>query len=494
MEINTLKSILLGNPILSLAIFLVLIIIVLIFYILNKNRVVSILKRNINHLNETLGELDQQAKLIVKSDMELKLYQEEVEDKLNKLTLLKNLILASIHVLDKENILSLINEKIINDLGFRKGLILDYTDLETKINIGFNKQEETSTKDFLTSKKKELLRIPLISAESEICQDLLYSLQTKDILIAPIKARENIYAIFILSNLLLPTDIRRAEKEIFSIICMYLGQCFDNIKLFEDLYTAKDELEKKIKERTNELVKSLREIETISKLKSDFISSVSHELRTPLTSVKGFSSLLVDEKFGKLPQEAKKRLEKIDENVNKLVNMVNTLLDISRIESGKMEIKIAPSDIVKLIHDTTDFLSPQIHSKKINLNLSLPDKLSTYMDKHLIERVLINLINNAIKFTPKDGSINVGCKKEKKSAIISVSDTGCGIEKDDLEKIFQEFYRVSNPINAAVRGTGLGLSLVKRIIDTHKEKIWIESEVGKGTTFYFTLKLEDGSY
>jgi signal transduction histidine kinase len=452
---------------------------------------ITVLKKNIETLSKDLKELDQQAKLIIKSDVELKFYQEEVEDKLNKLILLKNLILSSIHILDRDQLFSQINEKIVNDLGFKKGLILYFEDLSIKLNVGFEDSQIEKIKKFFQIKKEILKTTPLLTGYSEACRELALFLKSKDVLIAPIKARTDLYGVFLISEPLTPTEIKRAEIEIFSIISMYLGQCLDNIKLFEDLYHSKDQLERKIREKTNELVKTLREIEVISKMKSDFISSVSHELRTPLTSVKGFSSLLVEEKFGKLPPEAKKRLQKIDENVDKLVNMVNTLLDISRIESGKMEVKIAPSDIVKLIKEVSDFLSPQIQSKGINMLLELRGSLIVYMDKNLIERVLVNLINNAIKFTPQGGTITIKCEKGKEQAIISVKDTGCGIEKENLDKIFQEFFRIDNPINRTLRGSGLGLSLVKRIIDTHKEKIWVISEAGKGTTFYFTLRLAE---
>jgi signal transduction histidine kinase len=432
--------------------------------------------------------LDYQAKIIIKGDMELKLYQEEIEDKLNKLTLLKNLILSSLNILDKDQLFSQIEERTVNDLGFKKGAIINFSDMELKVNFGFSVAEIDAIKIFLQHKKNIFLTTQLLSPEYEISKGLITKLQSKDFLMAPIKARENIYAIFILSNLLMPSDVKRAEKEIFSIICMYLGQCLDNIKLFEEIYHAKDELEKKVKERTNELVKSLREIEIISKAKSDFISGVSHELRTPLTSIKGFSSLLVDEKFGKLPAEAKAKLTTIDENVNKLVDMVNTLLDIARIESGKTEVKIAPADLAKLARDTVEFMSPQIHAKKINLSLSLPDIIMAYMDKNLIERVFINLIGNALKFTPVGGELKISCVRENGQLIVNVSDTGCGIEKENLEKIFQEFFRADNTINKETKGTGLGLSLVKKIIEIHKEKIWVESEIGKGTSFYFTLR------
>ncbi|MEI8349449.1 MAG: HAMP domain-containing sensor histidine kinase [Candidatus Omnitrophota bacterium] len=485
---NIIRTLAILDPSFAVAVVFALIIIFLASYLVNKMRATAILKKSIVSLNQTIEELDSQAKLIIKGDMELKLYQEEVEDKLNKLTLLKNLILSSLHILDQEKLFYQIDEKTINDLGFKRGLILHFADYAPKVNIGFTGQEIEALQSFLQHRKAILLAAPLLSAESEICKELIPLLQSRDFLIAPIKARDKAQAIFILSNLVIPTDVKRAEKEIFSIICMYLSQCLDNIQLFEDIYNVKDELEKKVKERTNELVRSLREIETINKAKSDFVSDVSHELRTPLTSIKGFSSLLVAEKFGKLPEEAKKRLEKIDENVNKLVDMVNTLLDISRIESGKMEIKIAPSDIVKVIKEVGDFLSVQMQANGLKLVLEVPEALTVYMDKGLIERVLINLINNAVKFTPKGGTISLRCTSNSGQVVVAVADTGYGIAKENLDKIFQEFFRINNAAHAEVKGTGLGLSLVKKIIETHKEKLWVESEPNKGSTFYFTLK------
>ncbi|MFH1504886.1 MAG: HAMP domain-containing sensor histidine kinase [Candidatus Omnitrophota bacterium] len=476
-----------ADPLVNLILVFFVTIVIFIAYIMNKLQSISILKKRLDNLNQTIDELDEQAKLIIQSDMELKLSQQETEDKLNKLTLIRNLITSSIYTLSEENIFLLVNEKMINDLGFKKGLILNFNDLEIKVNIDFNPNELEIIKNMLRYKKERLQEILLLKPDSESCQQLLPGLNVNEILISPLKVREHIYAIFIVSGSLLHAEIQKPEEETFLITCMYLSQCFNNIELFEDLYHIKDNLEKKIKERTNELVKSLREIEAISKAKSDFISSVSHELRTPLTSVKGFSSLLVDEKFGKLPQDAKSRLAKIDENVDKLMDTVNTLLDISRIESGKMDIKIAPFELMKLIKDVADFLKPQIETKSLLLNFDIPKALNVYMDKNLIERALINLINNAIKFTSEKGKIEIACRQKDNNVIVSIADTGCGIKKEDLGKIFQEFYRTETA--EKIKGSGLGLSLVKKIIDTHKGNIWVESEEQKGTTFYFTLKI-----
>ncbi|MFA7676651.1 MAG: HAMP domain-containing sensor histidine kinase [Candidatus Omnitrophota bacterium] len=462
-------------------------ILMLVMHIVRKNKAILFLTKERNHLNAIINDLDQQAKLIIKSDMEVKLYQQEIESELNKLTLVESLILSSIHILDKDKLLLQINEKVINSLDFRKGLILDFKTLEEKINVGFAASEIEVIKNMLQYKKDILKESLIVNQDSEIYKQLAAG-GLKNTLIAPLKTQEGIYAIFIVSELIASAEIKKSQREAFLIICMYLGQCLENIRLFESLYVVKDDLERKIKERTNELVKSLREIEVISKAKSDFISSVSHELRTPLTSVKGFSSLLAEERFGKLPQEARQRLIKIDENVNKLMDIVNTLLDISRIESGKMELKISTFDIAKLIKEVIDFLSPQIEGKNLQLSLSLPEKLNVFMDKNLIERVLINIINNAIKFTPEKGKITVKCEKGLNEATTSIADTGYGMSKEDSGKIFQEFFRAANPESNKIKGTGLGLSLVKRIIETHKEKIWVESEINKGTIFYFTLK------
>lgn len=457
------------------------------WYLRRKNK---LLKQKIKFLEENLNELDEQAKLIIKSDLELKLYQEEIQDKFRKLSFLKNFISTSLNILDREELFSQINKEVIREIGFEKGAIITYPEEETKVNIGFPQEELSVIKEILRKKMPSAGYI--VFSDSGMVERGGKKIFFDEFLAGPIISEAKIQLIFLVSKCILSRGITEAEKEIFSIICMYLGQCLDNICSFEASYRAGEELENKIKEKTFELKKSLEELEKVSKMKSEFISSVSHELRTPLTSIKGFSSLLVEEKFGKLPPPAKERLKKIDENVDKLVNMVNTLLDISRIESRKIEIKIAPHDLVKLIKDVVDFLMPQIDNKNIKIELNLPSHLEVYMDRNLIERVLLNLINNAIKFTSSGGKITISCRKKDKKAVVSVSDTGCGIAKDDLEKIFNEFFRADNPINREVRGTGLGLSLVRRIIDIHKERIWVESELNKGTTFYFTLKVKDG--
>ncbi len=479
----------LKDPVFATIVLFFVIVVILLIYITQKLHYITRLKKNMEAQDRTISELDQQAKLIIKSDMELKLYQQEIEDKLTKLTLIKELIINSMTILSKKDLFGQINENIVHGLGFKKALLFSLSDLSIISEIGFLRKESNAIISLIKYKKEALREVHALSRSSELMQQISAIVKTKQILIAPIKVIKNIYAVLIVSHPIIPAELKKPDEEAFLIVCMHLSQCLDKIRLFEGLYHTKDNLEKKIKERTSELVKSLRAIEVISKAKSDFISAVSHELRTPLTSIKGFSSLLVEEKFGKLPEEARKRLTTIDDNVNRLMIIVNMLLDIARIESGKMEVKIVPAEIVKLINDVVEFFTPQVTEKNIALSVQAPPSLKVYMDKALIERVLINLVGNAVKFTPAGGKITVNLRQVENQAVISIQDTGCGMKQDDLNKIFQEFYRVNNIQNTKIRGTGLGLPLVKRIIDTHKEKIWVESSEDKGSIFYFTLKV-----
>ncbi|MFO8053284.1 MAG: HAMP domain-containing sensor histidine kinase [Candidatus Omnitrophota bacterium] len=478
-----------GNS-LNIIFFFILFTIFIVLYIIKKLNTISNLKKENFKLIDSLEKLDQQAKIILKSDMDLKLYQQEIENRSDNLNLLRKFIASSLSILNKDQLFLKIDDFLIEKFGFKKSILLDFDSLDPIYKLNFNPAEIQAITNILIKNKFYLKEKRMLTSESEICKTLSTKLNTKNILICPIKIKNKIYSIFVVAGLASSESIRKSTKESFLILCMYLAKCLDNIDLFEQIYQIKESLENKIKNRTKELAKSLKAVETISKTKSDFISNVSHELRTPLTSVKGFSSLLAEERFGKLPQEAKKRLEKVVENVDKLMDIVNTLLDISRIESGKIEINITSYDIVPLIKNISDFFEPQSRQKNIDIKIDTPKHLVVYMDKNLIERVLTNLVNNAIKFTPEGGQIKISCKDTGQKALVSIADTGFGISRENLEKIFQEFYRVKDIEKKSIKGSGLGLSLVKKIIDSHKQKIWVESEVDKGTTFSFTLEKE----
>lgn len=274
-----------------------------------------------------------------------------------------------------------------------------------------------------------------------------------------------------------------------TILATQLGQALDNAELFENAYSQHQELEKKVISRTRELSNAFDEIKAVSKRKSDFVSAVSHELRTPLTSIKGYASILLSEKSGPLPQEIKDRMGKINKHSDELVHMVNDLLDIARIESGKFEMKLEPVDLKETALGIIDLLGPQIKEKGALASCEFPPRVpAVSADKTQISRVFINIMSNALKFVPeKAGAVKISARESGDFVQVNISDNGIGLSEEDARRIFEEFYRVDNLINQKVKGTGLGLTLVKNIIQAHNGKIWVESKLSQGSTFSFTL-------
>ncbi|NQT90541.1 MAG: PAS domain S-box protein [Candidatus Omnitrophica bacterium] len=228
----------------------------------------------------------------------------------------------------------------------------------------------------------------------------------------------------------------------------------------------------------------------IERLKSDFVANVSHEIRSPMAPMKDALSLVVDGTAGPLTPEQKKFLSILDENMDRLTRLINDLLNLSKIEAGRMELKKEDVKIASLVKDTVDSIKVYAARKKIALSVEMDDALPRPMcDRDRITQVIINLVMNAVKFTPEGGKIAVRCRlltaSGKKIVQVSVTDTGPGMLQEEADLLFNRFKQLV--ATDKVKGTGLGLAISKAIIDLHGGKIWVESEEGKGSTFKFTL-------
>jgi two-component system phosphate regulon sensor histidine kinase PhoR len=227
-----------------------------------------------------------------------------------------------------------------------------------------------------------------------------------------------------------------------------------------------------------------RQLETMRK---DFVSNVSHELRTPLASLRALSETL---ESGALedPPAAKHFIELMEVEIAKLTQMVDEILELSRIESGRVQIKRAAEKPYEMIDATVSRMELQAKRSGVALTNECPTDLpDVWADSEQIEQVLVNLIHNAIKFTPPGGRIAVSAKAEPEAVVFSVSDTGVGIAKEDLPRIFERFYKSDR--SRATKGTGLGLSIAKHVIENHEGRLWVESTPGQGSTFHFSLPL-----
>lgn len=229
-------------------------------------------------------------------------------------------------------------------------------------------------------------------------------------------------------------------------------------------------------------------IQNLEKMRSDFVSDVSHELRTPMTSISGFVQGMLD---GTIPPEAQdKYLGIVLSESRRLSRLVNDLLSISRLDSGKQKITKKAFDIVELSANVLIKFEKEITEKNIHVDFEMyDDSVTVNADADAITQVLINLIHNAVKFTESEGNIIIRLKEDKKKCVFSVENTGRGIEPDKLKFIWERFYKTDNSRSTDRTGVGLGLYIVKRIIDAHNEKIYVESIPSEYTRFTFTLEL-----
>ena len=235
----------------------------------------------------------------------------------------------------------------------------------------------------------------------------------------------------------------------------------------------------------------------LDQLKSNFVASVSHELRTPLVAMGKSISLMLSKAAGPLSEPQEQFLQIADRNLKRLALLINDLLDLSKLEAGKMKLRPAPSSVEKVIDEAINGLMTWAGTKSINVEKRVREGLpEVNMDPDRMLQVLNNLIGNAIKFTPKNGRIllEAGLKKENKEIEVSVSDTGMGIAKEDLPKLFNKFYQAGERAPADISGTGIGLCVAKEIVELHGGKIWAESEKNNGAKFTFTLPLTDDIY
>ena len=227
-----------------------------------------------------------------------------------------------------------------------------------------------------------------------------------------------------------------------------------------------------------------------TKSKSDFVSMVSHELRTPMTSIKGYISLLRQGVAGPLLPKQETFLDIVQRNVDRMTTLINDLLDVSRIESGKIQLDIQETQITDLAKWVVETMQVNAEEKGLTLTLDAPPDLPTVKtDWRRITQVFTNLIGNAIAYTPA-GEVHVSLQKVSNAVQVSVQDTGIGIGPEDMNHIFERFYRAENEVVRAVGGTGLGLPIVKSFVEMHGGRIWVESTPGEGSTFTFILPLD----
>ena len=277
-----------------------------------------------------------------------------------------------------------------------------------------------------------------------------------------------------------PRPFSPREVEILETFARQAAIAIENVRLFNET-----------REKSAQLEVANQELAVASKNKSEFLANMSHELRTPLNAVIGFSDVLEQRMFGELSERQSEYVRDIATSGRQLLELVNEILDLSKVEAGRMELEPSEFAVSQMIRSALTFVRERASGHGIVLNDdSASDGGTIVADERKIRQVLLNLLSNAVKFTPDGGRVTVRAERRDTEMQVSVTDTGIGIAPEDQPRVFEEFRQVGTPSDRSHEGTGLGLALAKRFIELHGGRIWIQSEVGKGTIFTFAIPVE----
>jgi PAS domain S-box-containing protein len=287
-----------------------------------------------------------------------------------------------------------------------------------------------------------------------------------------------------------PRSPLATDQEVIKQVTHLASVAIEHDRAAEALRRARDELEERVRERTAELVRANQRLEEMDRLKSQFLATMSHELRTPLNSIIGFTGILRQGFAGPINDEQKKQLGLVFGSAKHLLSLINDLLDLSRIEAGKVDLELEPFNFVEVIDEVIQNLSPMAAQKNIRLATDLPGRsIQMVGDRKRCFQVLLNLANNAVKFTDR-GEVKITVRTEGGQMRVCVADTGIGIKPEQIGMLFEAFRQLDGTAKRLYEGTGLGLHLCRRLLGLMHGAIGVESEFGKGSRFSFSLPLQ----
>jgi signal transduction histidine kinase len=260
----------------------------------------------------------------------------------------------------------------------------------------------------------------------------------------------------------------------------------------ERLRAIQENYTRELAVKNRELADRNQEVERANRLKSEFLAGMSHELRTPLHTIIGFSELLAEEMEGPLNEKQKRFLSHIHKDSLHLLELINDVLDLSKIEAGKIELRPEVFEFRQALNEVLASINPQAATKSIAVETLAEVEQPLLADRVRVRQILFNLLSNAVKFTPEGGHIRVEAHQREEFVEVSVSDTGVGISPEEQAAVFDKFYQVGNTTKGVREGTGLGLAITQSLVEAHGGRIWLESEVGKGSRFTFTIPFESG--
>ena len=433
-----------------------------------------------------LQELDRIAKMLVRRDFELTELKEKREkeiaelDRIAKMLVRRDFELSEIRE-KREAELQELGEKTKELEESRTALMNMLEDVEEE--RGRAEEEKNKTLAVITNFADGLLvfdkegKLSLINPQAED----FFDVKSRDIVDRPILELSTFPTV--------EPIVRIAGKEI-------KGVFRKEVQIREDLVLEVSTIpimREEEKLGTLIILHDITREKTIERMKTEFVSLAAHQLRTPLSAIKWTLRMLLDGDLGKITEEQKDFIEKTYKSNERMITLINDLLDVTRIEEGRYLYKPVLADVEPIVQFVTNSYQEEIKKKKIRFEFKKPEEglPKIKLDVEKIRLAIDNLIENAIRYTPAYGKVMVSLEHKKGGIEFSVKDTGVGIPKDQQGRIFTKFFRAANVMRMATEGTGLGLFITKNIIEAHGGKIWFESEEGKGTTFYFAIPVKE---
>ncbi|MGE3153242.1 MAG: ATP-binding protein [Nitrospiraceae bacterium] len=433
---------------------------------------------------------------------------ETISRQVRQLTTLNQAGAVITSTLDLDRLLSTVLQLLTENLGFAR-MALFFYDRETGtarlartsgipedlVRLGM--QIDMPVRDADTVRGETLIHgKPLLIQDIETGSERIYPpllellrrSHIRSFVVAPLRTQERILGF--LGGDRGETRCTQEDLDLLTTVASHVAVAIDNARTYHQLEGLTESLDHRVRERTQELLAANERLTELDKLRSAFVSIVSHELRTPMTAIRGYVDNMLDGLTGPLTDKQGHYLNRVKFNADRLTHMIAELLDLSRIEAGRVEVHWSTVNLAELVEEVADDLRRPASERDLVIETrSVGSNLVVRGDRDKLHQIVTNLVGNASKFTPRGGRITVETSLvEPEQVQISVADTGCGIPPDELPKVFERFFR-GGAVPPEARGAGLGLSIVKSLVELHRGSVTVESQVGVGTTFFITLPI-----
>ena len=468
----------------------------------------SVVPASRDEIGQLTTSINQMTEALSQREQAISTYVETITKQVSQLSTLNQTGAVIASTLDVERLLKTVLNLLVENLGFTR-MVLVFYHAEKRVGVvsqvtGVSPKMEAFAKD---------LEIPIVDEEGINATLLLRGtpVLVKDIETVAHRMHPPVYESFreigITSFILSPLKSQdrilgyigadrgdrpctQEDLDVLITIANHVSVAIDNAKTYQALEQFTQTLEERVQERTEALQQANERLREHDRLKSMFVSIASHELRTPMTSMKGLVDNMLDGLTGTLTERQSFYLSRVKRNLERLTRMSNDLLDLSKIDAGVMQLSCAPFSVEELAQEVIEVMQPVAKQTSLNLTFDHEAPLPRVLgDRDKLDQVLTNLINNAMKFSHPGSKVRVGGRIRSDEMVeFCVSDSGCGIPSNEIPHIFERFYR-GESVAVEARGSGLGLAISKSLVELHGGKIWVESEVGHGSRFFFTLPL-----